>query len=123
MRDQLAASYVIPYFAHEVGAQEPINSPVASRTPRQAADAVHGGINENCLVETRIKNRPASLKIPQDSKAGTGRREMLERMSAQDESNRIDRMIVEFEQFGECIKRRGDKPVRRAGISCRKRNE
>ena len=69
------------------------------------------------------RNRPPSLKIPQDSKAGAGRREMLERMPTQDMADRIDCMIVEFEQFGECIKRRGDKPVRHAGISCRKRNE
>src|SRR5262245_35913959 len=69
------------------------------------------------------RNRPASLKIPQDSKACAGRREMLERMSTHDISDRIDCMIVEFEQFGECIKRRGDKPVRCAGISCRKGNE
>src|SRR5262245_16045666 len=69
------------------------------------------------------RNRPASLKIPQDSKAGAGCCETRERMSAQNESNRIDCMVVELEQFGECVKRHGDKPVRRAGISCRKRNE
>src|SRR5262249_49728599 len=39
---------------------------------------------------------------------------MLERMSARDESNRIDCMVVELEQFGECVKCRGDNPVRGA---------
>ena len=63
-----------------------LSSPAASRTPRQAADAVHGG-NENCLVETRIKNRSPSLEIPQNGKAGASCCEMLERMSAEDESN------------------------------------
>jgi len=64
-----------------------LSSPAASRTPRQGADAVHGRINENCLVETRIKNRAASLEIPQNGKAGASCCEMLERMSAEDESN------------------------------------
>jgi hypothetical protein len=35
------------------------------------------------------------------AKQGASCGEMLERMSAQDESNRIDGMIIEFEQFGE----------------------
>ena len=48
-REQLAASYVIPYFAHEVGAQEPITfeqwieaEPIRSLEPGHARYATSG---------------------------------------------------------------------------------
>src|SRR5215470_2914774 len=71
-------------------------------------------ITNRASAESRLgsRHRPTSLEIPQDSKAGGGCCKVLECMSAQDESNRIDCVIVEFTQFGECVEHRGDQPVR-----------
>src|SRR5262245_35419891 len=54
---------------------------------RHASDAT-SGISMRIAGQRRgSRNRPASLKIPQDSKAGGGRSEMLERVPTQDISD------------------------------------
>src|SRR5262249_23389416 len=101
----------------------PSNSSVKARvTRRDAIIATRACLLKIAEARRGSGNRPASLEIPQDGKAGAGCGEMLECMSAQD-SDRIDRVIVEFTQFGECVERRGDQPPRRAGIFWRTRDE
>src|SRR5215813_10164887 len=79
----------------------------------------------NCLVSgeaacrhglsARSGYRSACLEISQHRETGSSRKEVLERMTAQDEI-RMDRVVVELEQLGERIKRGGGDPVERAGI-------
>jgi hypothetical protein len=66
-REQLAASYVIPYFAHEVGAQEPITfkewidaEPIRSIEPGHARYATSGAPRAT-QVEPLIVGRLAGL--------------------------------------------------------------
>src|SRR5208337_3607508 len=63
----------------------------------------------------RLRDRLARFEISQNCETSNGPKEVLERMSAQNEI-RMDCMVVELEELGDRIKRRRDGPVECAGI-------
>lgn len=86
-REQLAASYVIPYFAHEVGAQEPITfeqwieaEPIRSLEPGHARYATSGAPRspqgEPLLVGRLAGLQPYSTAIITPCGSGKGPRRL-----------------------------------------------
>ena len=67
------------------------------------------------VASARSGYRLARLEMSQHRETGGSRKEVLERMTAQDEIP-VDRVVVELEQLGKRIERGGSDPVERAGI-------